>query len=90
MFNLGAEWDTSWLPGLTLRAVAIHTGAQYADDANTQKLPTWTRVDLGARYVTQLATHNVAIRASVENAFHVASGIVIVAQLSYNIDSIGG
>lgn len=70
LFNLGAEWDTPWLPGLTLRAAAIHTGAQYADDANTQKLPAWTRVDLGARYVTQLATHNVAVRAGVENAFN--------------------
>lgn len=40
------------LPGLTLQAAAIHTGRQYADNANTQKLPAWTRVDLGARYVT--------------------------------------
>ncbi|WP_146074710.1 TonB-dependent receptor domain-containing protein [Achromobacter ruhlandii] len=37
-----------WLPGLTLRAAAIHTGRQYADNANTRKLPAWTRVDLGA------------------------------------------
>lgn len=59
-----------WLPGLTLRATAIHTGRQYADNANTQKLPAWTRVDLGARYVTRLAAHPVAFRAGVENAFN--------------------
>lgn len=70
LVNLGAEWDTPWLPGLTLQAAAIHTGRQYADNANTQKLPAWTRVDLGARYVTRLAAHPVAFRAGVENAFN--------------------
>lgn len=70
LVNLGAEWDTPWLAGLTLRATAIHTGRQYADNANTQKLAAWTRVDLGARYVTRLAAHHVAFRAGVENAFN--------------------
>lgn len=68
LFNLGAEWDMPSLPGLTLRAAAIYTGQQYADSANTQKLPAWTRLDLAARYATRLAAHNVVFRASVENA----------------------
>lgn len=68
--GLCAECDTPWLPGLTLRAEAIHTGRQYADNANTQKLPAWTRVDLGARYIIRLAAHAVAFRAGVENAFN--------------------
>lgn len=69
LLNLSAEWDTPWAPGLTLRAAAIRTGRQYADSANTQQLPAWTRVDLAARYATQLAAHKVVFRASVENAF---------------------
>ncbi|MGE8656177.1 MAG: TonB-dependent siderophore receptor [Achromobacter sp.] len=70
LFNLGAEWDTPSLPGLTLRAAAMYTGQQYADSANTQKLPAWTRLDLAARYATRLAAHNVVLRASVENALN--------------------
>lgn len=75
--NLGAEWDTPWLPGLTVGATAIHTGAQFMDAANTQKLPDWTRVDLGVRYATRLAGHGVALRGGVINAFdkHYWSGV---------------
>ncbi|RZS32025.1 TonB-dependent receptor [Corticibacter populi] len=67
--NLGAEWDTPWLPGLSLSATSIYTGSQFADDANTQKLPSWTRFDLGARYATRLAGKNVVLRGNVVNAF---------------------
>jgi len=48
--NLGGEWDTAFLPGLTLSARAIHTSSQYVDAANTREIPGWTRYDLGARY----------------------------------------
>jgi hypothetical protein len=50
--NLWAERDASWLEGLTLTAGAIHTGSQYVNQANTQKLDDWTRFDVGARYTT--------------------------------------
>lgn len=65
--NLGAEWDTPWLPGLTLNARATHTGAQYLDATNTLRIPAWTRWDLGARYALNLAGHPATVRASVEN-----------------------
>ena len=48
--NLGAEWDTPFVHGLTLTGRVIYTSKQYANDANTQELPSWTRVDIGARY----------------------------------------
>lgn len=67
--NLGADWDTPWLPGLTLGATTIHTGHQYANSLNTQKLPSWTRIDLGMRYQTKLIDRNVVFRGSVTNAF---------------------
>ena len=68
-FNLSAEWDTPFLPGLTLTARVLHTGSQYVDAANTQKLPDWTRFDLGARYHFKAGNYPMTLRASVENVF---------------------
>jgi iron complex outermembrane receptor protein len=49
--NLGGEIDMPWLaPGLTLNGRVIYTSAQFYDQANTQSIPDWTRLDLGARY----------------------------------------
>ncbi|WP_025129110.1 TonB-dependent receptor [Pseudomonas sp. PH1b] len=65
--NLWAEWDTSWIEGLTLTGGAIHTGSQYADLANTQKLDDWTRFDVGARYSTRIDQRPTTFRATVQN-----------------------
>lgn len=65
--NLGVEWDLERLPGLTLTARAIHTGAQYLDAANRQKIDNWERYDVGARYGFKLGGKPVTLRASVEN-----------------------
>lgn len=70
--NLGAEWDTSWVGGLTLTAGAFYTGAQNVNQANTQEMPAWTRVDLGARYTTKVAGKETVFRASLQNAFNKA------------------
>ncbi len=35
---------------LTLTGGVYHVGEQYVDAANTQEVPSWTRLDLGARY----------------------------------------
>ncbi|SEG80932.1 TonB-dependent receptor [Bosea lathyri] len=66
-FNLGAEWDVPWLKGLTLTGALIYTGKQYIDAANTQSLPDWARVDVGARYATEIAGRKTTFRASVQN-----------------------
>ncbi|WP_431483436.1 TonB-dependent siderophore receptor [Pseudomonas solani] len=65
--NLGLEWDLPQVQGLTLTARAIHTGAQYLDQANTQKADAWQRYDLGARYAFAVGETDVTLRASVEN-----------------------
>ncbi|PEQ15014.1 TonB-dependent receptor domain-containing protein, partial [Piscirickettsia salmonis] len=52
--NLGAEWDTPWVAGLTLTGGVIHTGKEYVNQANTQSVPSWTTFDLGARYATRI------------------------------------
>ncbi|AUX79481.1 TonB-dependent receptor [Sinorhizobium fredii] len=67
--NLGAEWDTPLLPGLTLAGNVIHTDEQFADRANSMEIPSWTRLDLGARYLTEINERPVTFRADVENVF---------------------
>jgi len=66
-FNVAGEWDASFLPGLTFTARALRTSGQYVDMANTQRLPGWTRYDLGARYRFITGNVPVTIRAAVEN-----------------------
>ncbi len=67
--NLGAEWDVPGVAGLSLNARALYTSTQYADAANTQQLPSWTRFDLGANYLTRVMDRDVTLRARVDNAF---------------------
>jgi iron complex outermembrane receptor protein len=67
--NLGTEWDVPSVPGLSLNARALYTSTQYADAANTQQLPSWTRFDLGANYLTRFNDRDVTFRARVDNAF---------------------
>jgi iron complex outermembrane receptor protein len=67
--NFWAEWDTSWVEGLTLTGGAIHTGSQYVNQANTQKLDDWTRFDIGARYSTRIDDRPTTFRATVQNVF---------------------
>ncbi|OWT61944.1 TonB-dependent receptor [Candidimonas nitroreducens] len=70
MLNVGAEWDVPYLAGLTLSARYIYTSSQYYNVTNTQKIPSWDRVDIGARYKTRVAGHDVTLRAGVENLFN--------------------
>jgi iron complex outermembrane recepter protein len=67
--NLWAEWDTPWLEGFTLTGGAIYTDSQYVNQANTQKLDSWTRIDAGARYATKIEGRPTTFRATVQNVF---------------------
>ncbi|WP_127997952.1 TonB-dependent receptor [Piscinibacter defluvii] len=66
-FNLGTEWDLPAWPDLALNARVLHTAAQFADAANTQGVPAWTRLDIGARYLLALGAQQVALRARIDN-----------------------
>lgn len=66
-FNVAGEWDASFLPGLTFTARALRTSGQYVDVGNTQRLPGWTRYDVGARYRFVTGNVPITIRAAVEN-----------------------
>ncbi len=65
--NLGGEWDVPNVPGLNLNARVLYTATQFADGANTQEVPAWTRLDLGVSYAMKIADHDVTWRARVDN-----------------------
>ncbi|MCB5184256.1 TonB-dependent receptor [Methylobacillus gramineus] len=67
--NLGVEWDTPSVEGLTLTARTIYSSSQYGDAVNLQKIPGWTRFDIGARYAVRAGQFPVTLRANVENLF---------------------
>jgi iron complex outermembrane receptor protein len=68
--NLGAEWDATFLRGLTFSGRVIYTNLQYVDPANTQSIPNWTRFDAGVRYTFERADGKpLALRFNVENLF---------------------
>ncbi|MBU4609413.1 TonB-dependent receptor [Achromobacter sp. GG226] len=69
-FNASAEWDTPFLEGLTLTARVLRTGRQYVDVANTQSIPGWTRVDIGARYAFDAGGTPMVVRATIENVLN--------------------
>lgn len=67
LINANVEWDVPFLPALTLTGRAVHTGKQAANLANTATLPSWTRFDLGARYVALIGDKPLTLRFSVDN-----------------------
>ena len=76
--SAGLDWDLAAVPGLSFNARAIHTSDIPLNPTNTLYLPSWTRLDIGARYRTSLMGKPVVVRASVENlankAYWLASG----------------
>ena len=65
--NIGADWRVPGVDGLSLSARTVYTSKQYADGANLQKLPSWTRIDLGATYDTRVMGRDLVLRARVDN-----------------------
>lgn len=66
--SLGLEWDVPGVPGLALTGRVVRNGSSYADAANTLRVPGWTRLDVGARYLTEVAGRPVTFRARIDNA----------------------
>lgn len=65
--NGNLEYDLPFLTGGTLTGRVVHTGHQWANAANTQRLPNWTRFDLGARYTFTVEHKALTARFGVEN-----------------------
>lgn len=69
---VGGEWDTPFLRGLTLTGRVTYTGEQGVSNENESlKIPSWTVVDLGARYVFESPWNEkpITLRFNVDNLF---------------------
>jgi iron complex outermembrane recepter protein len=67
LLNANVEWDVPFVPALTLTGRAVHTGKQPADIGNTLFLDSWTRFDIGARYVALVGDNPLTLRLSIDN-----------------------
>jgi len=67
LLNAGVEWDLPMVRGATLTGRFVHTGEQQVNAANTLEIPSWSRLDLGARYVLAIGDQPLTIRATVDN-----------------------
>ncbi|MES2027256.1 MAG: TonB-dependent receptor [Pseudomonadota bacterium] len=65
--SLGAEWDITGVQGFSVNGRVTATGSSYADATNTLKVPGWARLDVGARYLTEVQGKLVTIRARLDN-----------------------
>ncbi|WP_076999465.1 TonB-dependent siderophore receptor [Variovorax sp. KK3] len=65
--TIGVEWDVPGVRGLSLNARMIASGSSFADAANTLRVSGWTRFDIGARYITEMAGRLVTLRARIDN-----------------------
>ncbi|ALJ14543.1 TonB-dependent receptor [Sphingopyxis macrogoltabida] len=65
--NANVEWDLPFLPELTLVGRVVYTGKQAANATNTLELDSWTRFDLGARYVALIGETPLTLRFNVDN-----------------------
>ncbi|QZN99032.1 TonB-dependent receptor [Chenggangzhangella methanolivorans] len=69
---IGGEWDTPFVDGLTLTGRVTHTSDQVVVNSRPDlKIPSWTTVDLGARYVllSPVDDKPITLRFNVDNVF---------------------
>lgn len=65
--NVFLDYRLSAVPGLSFNTGVYHVGNRPLDRANTMIVPSFTRWDLGAAYVTRLMGKASVIRLSIEN-----------------------
>ena len=69
----GIEWDTPFAQGLTLTGNLQYFGKSYQDTQKKYAFPSYTLVDLGARYTRKLGeTQRITVSGAVENVFNKA------------------
>ena len=66
----GVEWDTPFAKGLTLNGNVSYFGKSYQDTQKQYAFPSYTLVDVGARYKTKLGKNILTVSSSVENLFN--------------------
>ncbi|MDO5638944.1 MAG: TonB-dependent receptor [Neisseria sp.] len=66
----GVEYDTPFMRGLTLTGAVQYFGKSYQDTQKQYAFPSYTLVDVGARYRTKLGKNNMTVSGAVENLFN--------------------
>ena len=66
----GVEWDTPFAKGLTLNGNVSYFGKSYQDTQKQYAFPSYTLVDVGARYKTKLGKNTLTVSSSLENLFN--------------------
>ena len=66
----GVEWDTPFAKGLTLNGNVSYFSKSYQDTQKQYAFPSYTLVDVGARYKTKLGKNTLTVSSSVENLFN--------------------
>jgi iron complex outermembrane receptor protein len=66
-FTIAPEVDLPFAPGLTLSGRITHTGDFFVNPQNTQRVPSWTTFDIGARFKVPAGDTPLTIRANVDN-----------------------
>ena len=66
----GVEWDTPFAKGLTLNGNVSYFGKSYQDTQKQYAFPSYTLVDVGARYKTKLGKNTLTVSSAVENLFN--------------------
>ncbi|WP_347887804.1 TonB-dependent receptor [Nitrosomonas europaea] len=67
MGKIYAEYALPWIEGLSLTGGVYYTGEKYADAANTDKIPSYTLYDIGARYTTRVLDKALTVRLNIIN-----------------------
>lgn len=65
--NVGFEFDSTSVQGLSFNTRAVYTGSQFVSDTNLAKIPSWVRYDAGMQYKTLMQGNPATFRLNVEN-----------------------
>lgn len=67
MGKIYAEYALPWITGLSLTGGIYYTGEKYGNAANTDRIPSYTLYDIGARYTTRVLNKALTVRLNVIN-----------------------
>src|SRR5690606_30876528 len=67
MGKIYAEYALPWITGLTLNGGIYYTGEKYGNADNTDKIPSYTLYDIGARYTARIRDKALTVRLNVIN-----------------------
>ncbi|MNN47172.1 Ferrichrome receptor FcuA precursor [compost metagenome] len=67
MAKLYSEYALPFASGLSVNGGIYHVGKQWATATNSSRLPAYTTIDLGLRYVTKVSGRPLTLRLNVNN-----------------------